>query len=147
MGIDSTNSGSGSGDGRGPFDEATNWSDDDGPLHDAIGRLVTVMLREALESRSSEIQIGVGEDGYAVHFVQGLKKLAMDALPVRLFGPLKDRVARMCGKEDCQGHGTFSALLKRTETSAKGYGEVNVAVVFGDSSLQLTIADFKRSSP
>jgi hypothetical protein len=145
MGIDSGSNGSENGNGRGPVNDGLR--PDEEPAHDVFGRLVVVMLREAVARRSNEIQIDVGEDCCPVHFVRGTENLEMDSLPVRIFGPFKDHVASMCGKEDCQGQGTFSATLKGTETSAKAYGEVKVSVVFGDSSLRLTIANVQNTSP
>ena len=145
MVIDSTGNGSENGNGHGPFEGSEIWSNDEGPIQDVVDRLVLVIVREAVSLRCSEIQVDVGEECCPVHFVRGNEKLERDSLPVRLFGPFKDRVAQMYGKgkEDNQGQGTFSALLKRTETSAKAYGEARVSVTFGSSSLRLTITDFK----
>jgi hypothetical protein len=145
MGTDSANGNSRNGNGRGPFEEATVSDEDGRPLPDVFERLVTVMLSEAVARRCSEILVDVGEDCCPVHFVRGSERLKIDSLPVRLFGPLKDRVARMCRKEDCQGQGTFTSSLKRTETSAKAYAGVKVAVDFADSGLRLTITDFKST--
>ena len=50
------------------------WSDGE-PVHDPLGRLVDVLLREALGQRCREIQIHVGEDGCPVWLVRRLKTM------------------------------------------------------------------------
>ncbi len=50
----------------------------------------------------------------------------------------------MCGKEDDEGQGTFVVSLNLSDTSEKSYGEANVSVVFGDSSLRLTIVELTQ---
>jgi hypothetical protein len=113
-------------------------------MHDALGRLVDVMLREALRRRCREIQIDVGEDGCAVWLLRGSERLPLDPIPPRLYSDLKDRLARKCGNKSWEGQGTFLACLKRTKASEKDHGDVNVSVVFGDESLRLTITEFKH---
>lgn len=141
MGTDSADGGSGNGNGRFPYGEV--WIEGEGPLQDPIGRLVILMLAEAVALRCSEIEIDVVEDCCPVHFVRGDERLERDAPPVRLFRPLKDRLARMCGQAAGDGQGTFTAALKKSQTGTKVDGEVSVSVVFGDASLRLTITDFK----
>jgi hypothetical protein len=112
--------------------------------HDPFERLVILMLREAIAKHSNGIEIDDREPVCPVHFVQGDERLEMTPLPKSLFGPFKDRVARMCGKEDDEDQGTFVVSLNLADTSEKTYGEANVSVVFGDSSLRLTIVEFTR---
>ncbi len=83
MGINSASNGSENGNGPGPVNDGL--QPEEGPAHDVFGRLVVVMLREALARRSHEIQIDVGEDCCPVHFVKGTENLEMDSLPVRIF--------------------------------------------------------------
>ncbi len=142
MGIESTNGGSGNGNASGPH-RATVWVLGEGPVHDALGQIVVVMLTEAVARRCSEIVVGLGEDCCPVHFIRGNEQLEMDSMPVRLFDPLKDRIAQMCGNKGCQGEGTFISSLKKSKTSSQVGAQVQVSVVFGDSSLRLTISDVR----
>jgi hypothetical protein len=114
-------------------------SDYKGASHDPLERLVILILREAVARRFNEIEIDDRELVCPVRFVRGNERLEIDPLPKRLFGAFKGRVARMCGKEDDQGEGTFVASLNLADTSERDYGEATVSVVFGDSSLRLTI--------
>jgi hypothetical protein len=116
-------------------------SDHEVVAHDPLERLVILMLREAVASHSNGIEIDDREPECPIHFVRGDERLRMNPLPKRLFVAFKDRVARMCGKEDYQGQGTFVASLNLADTSQKNYGEAKVSVVFGDSNLRLTIID------
>jgi hypothetical protein len=144
MEIDSDDGGSGNGEGARPFDGAVVWVEGEGPLRDTLGKLVEVLLAEAVARRSSEIIVEVGEDCCPVHFVRGSEQLEMDALPVWLFGPFKDRIVRMCGKDIDENNGTVTITLKKSETSVKSDTEVQVSVAFGESSLRLIFAEIKR---
>ncbi len=115
-------------------------SDDEG-LHRMMGRLLIGLLRTASSRQFNEIEIDNCGDVCPIHFVQGGERFWFNALPKRLFYPLKAHVARMCGKEDDQGQGTFVVSLHLADTSEKSYGEANVSVDFGDSSLRLTITE------
>jgi hypothetical protein len=116
-------------------------SDHEVVAHDPFERLVILMLREAIARHSNGIEIDDREPVCPVHFVRADERLEMTPLPQRLFGPFKDRVARMYGKEDDQGQGTFVVSLNLADTSKKSYGEAKVLVVFGDSSLRLMITE------
>jgi hypothetical protein len=116
-------------------------------LHEPFGRLVILLLREAVARQCNQIEIDDVDDVCPIHFVRGGERFKMDPLPKRLFGAVQRHVARMCGKENCQGQGTFSASLNLPESSAKAYGEAKVSVVFSDSSLRLTIIDLKGAAP
>jgi hypothetical protein len=47
----------------------------------------------------------------------------------------------MCGKDFNQDQGTFALHLKKGEPSVKVDTQVSVSVVFGESSLRLTLAE------
>lgn len=140
MGIDS-----GNGDTREPLDDSNTWLRNDESLDEAIARLVIVMLREAVRRHCTEIQIEIGEESCPIHFVGSDTKIEMDSLPAMLIPRLKDHLAKVCGNRDCQAQGSFSAALKRAETSAKSYGKVTVMVAFGESDLRLTIKAFEET--
>jgi hypothetical protein len=113
--------------------------DDEGPVHDPIGRLVTVLLNEAVKRGCGGIVVDLGGDGCPVHFLRDSEMLEMDSLPLMLYPSLEERLIRLCGGE-CQNHGTFSTSLKRTETSSAAYCDVQVTVDFADPGLRLTLA-------
>ena len=119
-------------------------SDCKGVSHHPLERLVILMLREAVARRCDGIEIDDREPVCPIRFVRGDERFEIDPLPQRLFGPFRDRVARMCGKEDYQGEGTFVASLNLADSSEKVYGEANVSVGFGDSSLRMTITELRE---
>ena len=119
-------------------------SDYKGTSHDPLARLVILLLREAVARQCNVIEIDDGEDFCPIHFVRGDERFKIDPLPKRLFGAFKGRLARMCGKEDDQGEGTFVVSLNLADSSEKVYGEANVSVGFGDSSLRMTITELRE---
>jgi hypothetical protein len=121
-------------------------SGDEG-LHLMMGRLLIGLLRAASTRQFNEIEIDNSGDECSIHFVRSDKRFWFDALPQRIFDPLKVHVARICSKEGCQGLGTFFASVKGEQTFARPDGEFKVSVDFGDSSLRLTITELPGTTP
>jgi hypothetical protein len=119
----------------------------DESLHLMMGQLLIGLLRAASSRQFNEIEIGNSGAECSIHFVRGDKRFWFNALPQRLFDRLKAHFARICSKEDCQGLGTFFASLKRERTFEKPDGEFKISVVFGPSTLRLTITDLQGTTP
>jgi hypothetical protein len=130
------------GDGRVPHAEL--WADGK-RVHDAPGKLVNVLVAECVKRGYREILIELGEDSSPVQFARGDERLEMDTMPRQLFAVIKERLARLCGSIN-EGQGTFTTSLKRTETSAKPWLQVQVRVTFADKSVRLTVADANTPS-
>ncbi|HEV2970567.1 MAG TPA: hypothetical protein VGY55_11410 [Pirellulales bacterium] len=134
------------------FETASNadyvlFCDDEAALRGPLGRLVILLLREAVARQFKEIEIDICGNVCPIHLVRGDERFKMDPLPKRLYRRFSRQVARMCGNEDCQGQGTFSASLDTDAPNAEPYGEVKVSVVFGESSLRLTIIERQGAAP
>ena len=107
------------------------------PDRDPIERLLILLLREAAERGSAEIEIEVREQDCTVRYLRDGKSRESTLMPTRLFGPLKDCVARKCGKIE-QGEGEFVVSVYPTGTPLAS--DARVSVAFRDSSLRLTVA-------
>ena len=106
---------------------------------DPLERLLILLLREAAERQSTEVDIEVREEHCTVRFVREGNSSEVAPMPKRLFGPFKDCVARKCGKIDEQEEGRFVVSLNLVGTSEKAFGDAIVSVAFRDSSLRLTV--------
>lgn len=134
MGTKSLGNGSANGDGRSHL-----VVDGEGPVHDPLGRFVTLLVREAVARKCSEIVVERADACCLVHLVRGDERLKMDSPPARLFAPIKQRVARMCGQTANDGQGTFTTSLKKTETGVDTGPHVTVSVRWGASDIHFTI--------
>jgi hypothetical protein len=106
---------------------------------DPFERLLVLLLREAAERRSTEIEIEVRDQHCTVRYVRDGEIRESTPMPKRLFGPFKDCVARKCGKIDGQGDGRFVVSLNPTGNSQTATSDAHLSVAFRDSSLRLTV--------
>jgi hypothetical protein len=114
-------------------------SDGEHIVDNPIERLAMLMIREAVQLHCHEIQLDVVDNACPMHYLRGDERLERDTLPQRLFAPLRDHLARVCGQPIGAEPQTFLTSVRTTDTASERPLQVEVSVTGSENGLRLTI--------
>ena len=103
------------------------------PLETPIGRLVRLLVVGAYDANCDQVSIDCRDDLCAVHYLRGDEMLPRDSMPVRLFVPVKDHIAHLCGVGDMAAGGSYSFAVSEDRLTLR------VLVATAESSLGLRL--------